>query len=220
MKLATAVVGVIALVACSDADETSSGRSEATKSTTASGPSTSSVPGSSTSTSTAPGPTQSSTASSARATSTTPTTTPQAGPTSFSVTYPPGWGPSGQVQATAFAAGATCGSALIVDRAPPAAAGPGASIEQSYVQLCWKGLEGKSLSEFMTATYGSAGGFSATTLAGRAAFVSRAGTTATFFVDTSARRYQVVTAVNASAELTPTRVAEVERILASLSLPS
>lgn len=227
MGFAVAMVGLVAVVACGDSGGTSSPRAEATTSTSAAGMSTSSAPGPAPS-STMPGPTQASTApatnTSVPATNstaaTTPTTAAQGAPTDFSVTYPTGWGPSGQVQATAFAAGATCRSALIVDRAPPAASGPGASIEQSYVQLCWKGHEGRTLAEFMAATYGSAGGFSTTTLAGRPAFVSRSGTTATFFVDTSARRYQVVTAVNATTDLTPTRQAEVERILSSLSLPS
>jgi hypothetical protein len=121
--------------------------------------------------------------------------------------------------ATAFANGATCGSAAIVDRAPPSLSGPGPSVEQSFVQVCWRPLDGRTLAQFMAATYGSAGGFEATTLAGKPAFVSRAGTSATYFVDTSSRRYQVATAVVASAELQPRRLAEVEQILASLSLP-
>ena len=221
MNLAAAMVGLAAAVACGDSAQTSPPRAEATTSTSTSAPgaATSSVPGAAPS-STTPGPTQSTAPATNATVPTTPTTAAQGAPTDFSVTYPPGWGPSGQVQATAFASGATCRSALIVDRAPPAASGPGASIEQSYVQLCWKAREGRTLAEFMAATYGSVGGFSTTTLAGRPAFASRSGTTATFFVDTSARRYQVVTAVNASTDLTPTRMAEVERILSSLSLPS
>lgn len=137
----------------------------------------------------------------------------------FAVDYPPGWGPAGRLLATAFANGATCGSAAIVDRALPNDAGPGASIEQSLVQVCWRARDGTTLQEFMAATYGSAGGFEATTLAGRPAVVSRAGTSSTFFVDTSTRRYQLATAVAASGELEPKRLAEVEHILGSLSLP-
>ena len=124
------------------------------------------------------------------------------------------------MQATAFANGATCGSALIVDRAPPADSGPGARVEQSYVQVCWRPLDGQTLAAFMAATYGSVGGFQTTTLAGRPAYVSRAGTSSTYFLDTSARRYQVVTSDTATAALEATRLAEVDRILKSLTLPS
>lgn len=225
VRLAAVLLGFVALVGCGGGDEPAAPRASDSV------PSTTQVPDSSTTppTSTSSGPT------SPAATSTTATpppgattsrpspssTTPRSGSTdAFTVEYPPGWGPSGQVLATAFANGATCGSALIVDRALPADAGPGASIEQSFVQVCWKGLDGKTLAEFMAATYGPNSGFQATTLAGRPAQVSRAGTSSTFFVDTSTRRYQVTAAVAASAELRPTRQAQVERILASLSLPN
>ncbi len=138
-------------------------------------------------------------------------------PEGFSLRHPEGWGAAGLVQATAFAAGATCSSSLIVDRAPPPDAGLGASVEQSFVQVCWKGQEGKSLAEFMAATYGGGGGFQPTTLAGRPALVSRAGTSATYFVDTRSRRYQVVTGVAASEGLRATRLAQVDQVLGSLT---
>lgn len=124
------------------------------------------------------------------------------------------------MQATAFANGATCGSAAIVDRAPPTDSGPGARVEQSYVQVCWRPLDGQTLAAFMAATYGSVGGFQTTTLASRPAYVSRAGTSSTYFVDTASRRYQVVASVTATAALEATRLAEVDRILKSLTLPS
>jgi hypothetical protein len=136
----------------------------------------------------------------------------------FTVTYPDGWGPAGRLLGTAFANGATCGSAVIVDRAQPEGSGQGTQVEQSLVQVCWQPRGSSSLADFMAATYGSAGGFEATTLAGKPAFVSLAGTSSTYFVDTSARRYQIATAVAASPELEATRLAEVERILSSLTL--
>lgn len=213
-----AAIGSVALVGCGGADKASVSRGEESTSTSVSttGPaqsSTTSGPQAST-----PGPTSATVA-------TTPTTRGTTGTTAaasrdFTVEYPPGWAPGGQLQATGFANGATCGSAVIVDRAPPNDSGPGARVEQSYVQVCWRPLDGQSLAAFMAATYGSAGGFQTTTLAGRPAYVSRAGTSSTYFVDTSTRRYQVVTAVTASAALEATRLGEVDRILKSLTLPS
>lgn len=137
----------------------------------------------------------------------------------FSLTYPSGWGPAGPVISSAFAAGADCASALVVDRALPDASGPGAQVLQSFVQLCWKGTEGLSLDGYMAATYGGTGGFQAATLAGRPALVAASGGSSTYFVDTSSRRYQVRTAVTASPELEAQRRAEVAQVLASLALP-
>jgi hypothetical protein len=227
----TAAVGFLALSGCGGGDAATSGRP--TSPPTTSGPITSpTTPGSATSTTTGslsstPGPTSAPTTTSPAGGDIPRSTAPTTGGTSppdsvedFAVEYPAGWGPAGQLLATAFANGATCGSAAIVDRAPPDLSGPGARIEQSFVQVCWRGRDGTTLPEFMATTYGPAGGFQATTLAGRPAFVSRAGTSSTFFVDTSTRRYQVATAVAASAELEPTRLAQVERILESLSLPA
>ncbi len=148
------------------------------------------------------------------------TATTAAASRDFTVEYPSGWGAAGQLQATAFSNGATCGSAVIIDRAPPDGSGPGARVEQSYVQVCWRPIDGRTLAAFMAATYGSVGGFQTTTLAGRPAYVSRAGTSSTSFVDTPSRRYQVVTSVTATAALEATRLAEVDRILKSLTLPS
>lgn len=230
MATAAAIVALVALAGCdSGGDEAgTAGRSTSPPTTTtiAAGAPTSTTAGSG-------GPTTSTTPGSPSSTTPTPTargdrppsSAPPAGQTlrtgpveGVTVDYPPGWGPAGQLQATAFANGATCGSAAIVDRALPPNAGPGAQIEQSFVQFCWRGLDGQALPEFMAATYGSAGGFQPTTLAGRPAFVSRAGTSSTYFVDTASRRYQVATAVTASPALEATRLAEVQRILSSLSL--
>lgn len=225
--MVAALVGVLVIAACgggSDGANPASTTAGVTGSTAASqpAPTTGTGPETSLGSTTVPSvPTTGATATSApSATSSPPTTVAPPGPTDFSVVHPPGWGPSGPVQATAFAAGASCGAALIVDRAPPAGSGPGPSVEQSYVQLCWKARDGQTLDQFMAATYGSAGGFQPTTLAGRPAYRLSSGASSTAFVDTSARRYQVVTAVIASDELRATRQAEVDRILASLSLPS
>ncbi|HET7720117.1 MAG TPA: hypothetical protein VFK43_09140 [Acidimicrobiales bacterium] len=213
-----AALGSVALLGCGGAEKASISRGDGS---TTSVPTTTPAP-QSTTTSGAQGSTTRPTSAPA---STTPTTRGATGTTAaasrdFTVEYPTGWGPGGQLQATAFANGATCGSAVIVDRAPPDGSGPGARVEQSYVQVCWRPLDGQTLSAFMAATYGSVGGFQTTTLAGRPAYVSRAGTSSTSFVDTSTRRYQVVTSVTATAALEATRLAEVDRILRSLTLPS
>lgn len=214
-----AALGSVALVGCGDADKASISRRE--ESTSTSVPTTMPAPQSSTTS----GSQESTTRPTSAPGSTTPTTSGTTGTTAaasrdFTVEYPPGWGPGGQLQATAFATGATCGSAVIIDRAPPQDSGPGARVEQSYVQVCWRPIDGQTLAAFMAATYGSVGGFQTTTLAGRPAYVSRAGTSSTSFVDTPTRRYQIVTAVTASAALEATRLGEVDRILKSLTLPS
>jgi hypothetical protein len=224
VTLATVLVGVVALVGCGDGDEpAASSAADSLPASTQPGETTT-APAPSTSTSTpatiAAGGSTTTVSRNPGATSTT-AANPRPGATGdFSVDYPTGWGPSGQVLATAFATGATCGSALIVDNAGPAGSGPGASVEQSFVQVCWKGLEGKTLAQFMAATYGTGGGFQATTLAGRPAQVSKAGTSATYFLDTSTRRYQVTTGVAASESLRAARQAQVDHVLASLTLPS
>lgn len=220
-----ALVAFVALVGCGGGDKPAASGAEDSVPTTAQSAGSTTLAPQATST---PGATSGTTATSARgATTTSPSTTSPSttagrpGTTGdFSVDYPAGWAPAGQVLATAFATGATCGSALIVDRNDPAGSGPGASVEQSFVQLCWKGLEGRTLAQFMTANYGATTGFQPTTLAGRPAQVSRAGTSATYFVDTSTRRYQVTTGVAASDALRAMRQAQVGHILASLTLPN
>lgn len=222
VRLAVALVGVVAFVGCGGGDgkPAASGPQDGVPTTSSPADTTTTTLGATTST---PGATSGTTATTARGGTTTapPATAPRPGATGdFSVEYPSGWAPAGQVLATAFASGATCGSALIVDRNDPAGSGPGASVEQSFVQVCWKGLEGKTLAQFMTATYGATTGFQATTLAGRPAQVSQAGTSSTYFVDTSTRRYQVTTGVAASDALRATRQAQVGHILATLTLPN
>lgn len=217
-----AAFGSVALLGCAGDDKASISRGEES---TTSVPAPTTTPAPTTMSAPAPSTTSGPQASTTRPTSTTPTTrgttaTTAAASRDFTMEYPAGWGPAGQIQATAFANGATCGSALIVDRAPPEGSGPGARVEQSYVQVCWRPLDGQTLAAFMAATYGSVGGFQTTTLAGRPAYVSRAGTSSTYFVDTSARRYQVVTSVTATAAIEATRLAEVDRTLKSLTLPS
>ena len=225
VRLASALVGVLALAACGGGGDDNTAASSAadavpTSATPADSTSTTgAVPTSAPASTPAPGATT--TTTTARQGATSSTTAARPGATAdFAVDYPAGWGPGGQVLATAFANGATCGSALIVDNAGPAGSGPGASVEQSFVQVCWKGLEGKTLAQFMTSTYGANTGFQATTLAGRPAQVSRAGASSTYFLDSSTRRYQVTTGVSASDALRATRQAQVDHVLASLTLPN
>ncbi|MGH9224702.1 MAG: hypothetical protein ACRD2W_13205 [Acidimicrobiales bacterium] len=236
MGIATAAVGLLTLLGCAEQEEAAPSQDTGTTAPlaplaplapTSQPGETASTDSPTSTTATTRAPTGTTGAPVTTAGSVSSSTAPQSAGTTlpglsgdFSVTYPPGWAASGQMQATAFAAGATCGSALIVDRANPEGSGPGAQVEQSYVQVCGKGLDGKTLPDFMSSTYGSTGGFQATTLAGRPAFVSRAGTASTSFVDTSSRRYQVVTGVTASAELRPMRLAQVEQIVGSLTLPN
>lgn len=222
VRLAVALVGTVVLAGCGRGESTVSRAADSVPTTSQPAESTT-APSTSTpapSTTTAGGSTAT-TRRSPATTSATTTTAPRPGATGdFSVDYPSGWGPAGQVLATAFATGATCGSALIVDNAAPANSGPGASVEQSFVQVCWKGLEGKTLAQFMAATYGTGIAFETTTLAGRPAQVSRAGSSATYFLDTSSRRYQVTTGVAASDALRAARQAQVNQVLATLTLPT
>lgn len=227
VSFATALVGLLTLVGCGGREPVAASRESTSLPLAAPSPTDTTAGRLSTTSAPAPGPSATSPQTSGDLASNDPhSPAPLAGEgpqgdsvEGFTVSYPAGWGPAGRLQATAFANGATCGSAAIVDRAAPGDSGPGASIEQSFVQICWRELDGMSLAEFMAATYGTAGGFEPVTLAGRPAVVSRAGNSSTSFVDTSTRRYQVATAVIASPELTPVRLGEVEHILESLSLP-
>ena len=123
--------------------------------------------------------------------------------------------------ATSFAEGDRCESVLIVDYAPPPDSGPGASTQQSFVQLCAARVtDGSSLEDFMRRTYGDAYAtqFESTTLGGARAY--RAGSSlsnATFFVQPNAFRVQIVTGVVADAERQAARLAEVDAIIRSIS---
>lgn len=140
----------------------------------------------------------------------------------WSIERPPGWREHGAIQATAFAAGARCRSAVIVDRQPPSGSGPAApGVERSLVQVCARPRSDElSLEAWMQREYRAGfGDFVATDLGGRPAF--RAGPldrAATVFTQTSTHRLQIVTSAQARPALLDRRRSQVRRIVASLTL--
>jgi hypothetical protein len=134
----------------------------------------------------------------------------------FSLSYPPRWKIAGKVVATQFAAAARCQSVRVVDRAGPS------EVRQSIVQVCWKPITGDtSLDAYMRKTYGRRlpSFFVKTRLGGVPAYRSRTGTkNRTFFLQTNDYRMQVVAAVAAGPLRRAARVAQVNRILASLTV--
>jgi hypothetical protein len=134
----------------------------------------------------------------------------------YTLSYPRGWKVAGKVVATQFAIGARCQSVRVVDSRGLA------QVRQSFVQLCWKRVtDGSSLAEFMRRTYGRRLGtlFERTTLAGGPAYRTRGPrTNRTFFVQSATHRIQLVAAVVAAPARRATRLAQVNRILRSLTL--
>jgi hypothetical protein len=123
--------------------------------------------------------------------------------------------------ATGFAAEAACQSVRVVDFAPPATV-PSGQILQSFVQICWKRVrDGLSLAQFMRKTYGRrlTELFRRTTFRAILAYRARDEVVGrTIFLQTSAYRLQIVAAVVARAPSREKRLAQVERIIASLSV--
>jgi hypothetical protein len=138
----------------------------------------------------------------------------------FSLSYPRGWRLAGRVVSTEFASGAGCQSVRVVDLAAPVNAGPGAEVHQSLVQLCWRRVSGDALEDFMRKTYGDrlSSLFEKTTLAGVSAFRTVSQYSKTFFVDSGSARLQIVASVVADPGKRALRLAQVGRIVASLSL--
>jgi hypothetical protein len=134
----------------------------------------------------------------------------------YSLSYPPRWKVAGRVVATQFASGTRCQSVRFVDRATPS------EVRQSFVQSCWRrNAQSSSLDAFMRKTYGSrlSGFFVKTTLGGVPAYRSRtAKSNRTFFLQTTDYRLQLIAAVVASPARRALRLAQVNRILASLSV--
>jgi hypothetical protein len=135
----------------------------------------------------------------------------------YSLSYPRAWRVATKVVATQFAAGARCRTVRVVDRAGLA------EVRQSFVQLCWKQVnDGSSLAGFMRKTYGDRLGdfFVRVRLGGVPAYRTRtARTNRTFFVHTKrGYRLQILAAVVAAPAKRRMRIAQVDRILAGLSL--
>jgi hypothetical protein len=140
----------------------------------------------------------------------------------FSLSIPRGWKLTGQVVATEFAAGAACQSARVVDFQPPPGSGPGAKMLQSFVQICWKRVrDGSSLDEFMRKTYGrrlSELFRQASVAATRAYSTKVVNGSTTIFLQTPTYRLQIAAAAVARSAKRDERLAQVQRVLASLVL--
>jgi hypothetical protein len=135
----------------------------------------------------------------------------------YSLSYPRTWRVAAKVVATQFAARARCRTVRVVDGAGLA------EVRQSFVQLCWKPIkDGSSLAGFMRGSYGSRLDdlFVRASLGGMLAYRTKTGSTnRTFFVQTKkGYRLQIVASVVAAPAKRRTRLAQVNRILASLSL--
>lgn len=140
----------------------------------------------------------------------------------YSLRYPPDWQVTRQVVATEFALGAECRSVEIVDFEPPPDAGPGAIVLRSFVQVCAMPVApGSALEDFMRMTYGEAltDLFLTTDVGGLPAYQARGGgEQGTIFVQTERHRMEIVSAVAADPDIRAQRLAQVRRILRSLSL--
>ena len=139
----------------------------------------------------------------------------------FSLAIPTGWRVTGQVVATEFAGGAACRSVQIVDFQPPPDSGPGATVLQSFVQICWRRLSGaESLARFVEKTYGERATelFGRTELGGAAAYRTKGdGPNLTIFLQTKGHLIQLVASVIAEPTKRALRRTQVQRILASFS---
>jgi hypothetical protein len=136
----------------------------------------------------------------------------------YSLSYPRGWKVAAQVVATQFATGAKCQSVRVVDL--PAKTNPTA-VRQSFVQICWRRDGGRSLAAFMRATYGRklANLFARTRLGGVPAYRTRDGKRSrTFFLQANGYRLQLVATVSTTPTRRAKRLAQVNRILASLAV--
>lgn len=135
----------------------------------------------------------------------------------YSLSYPRTWRVAAKVIATQFAARARCQTVRMVDRAGPA------EVRQTFVQLCSKPIKsGSSLAGFMQSTYGRRLDdlFVRATLGGVPAYRTKTGSAnRTFFAQTKkGYRVQILTAVVAAPAKRRARIAQVNGILASLSL--
>ncbi len=139
----------------------------------------------------------------------------------YALRYPAGWSVGGRVAATEFAVGARCRSVRVVDFEPPADAGPGAQVRQSFVQVCAKPLrDGAPLEDFMRRTYGAllASRFEKAELNGMLVYRStRKAPARLIFTQTADYRIQLYSSVTAAPEDYARRLAQVEEILASFS---
>lgn len=139
-------------------------------------------------------------------------------PEGLALIYPAGWSETGPLIATQFAVDAACGSVHIVDFEPPTdpnAAEAGFRLE-SVVQVCGQPTDGRTLEEFLLATYGGTADFELVSLGGVPAYRTGDDAETTIFLEQSYTRYQVLTSVVADPKVERQRRDEVEQILRSV----
>ena len=138
----------------------------------------------------------------------------------WSFAVPDGWSTGARVYSTAFATGSRCRSAFVVDRRPPGESGPGPSISRSFVQVCARPSDGRTLRAYLIATYG--GGFAAqfelVRIDRRPAFRTRRSQPALVFAQTRDHRIQLASSVTPVPEDRDRRLAQVDRVLDSFRL--
>ena len=138
----------------------------------------------------------------------------------WSLAVPDGWSTGGRVYATAFASGSRCRSAFVLDRRPPSESGPGPSVSRSFVQVCARLADGRSLRAYLVATYG--GGFATqfepVRIDRRPAFRTRRSQPALVFVQTRDHRLQLASSVTPFPEDRDRRRAQVDRVLESFRI--
>jgi hypothetical protein len=138
----------------------------------------------------------------------------------WSLAVPEGWSTGGRVYATAFASAGRCRSAFVLDRRSPGESGPGPSVSRSFVQVCARPADGRSLRAFLVATYGD--GFTAqfepVRIDRQPAFRTRHSQSALVFVQTRDHRLQLASSVTPFPEDRDRRRAQVDRVLESFRL--
>jgi hypothetical protein len=139
----------------------------------------------------------------------------------WSLRYPGAWSARGRVAATAFAAGARCRSAIVVDDPSAGATGPVGTELRTFVQVCARRRTDRlTLERSLRETYGSAfaAQFEETRLGGRPAFRTRRSTPALVFVQTGGFRIQLASSVSTESRLRAKRRSEVAAVLRSFEL--
>lgn len=138
-------------------------------------------------------------------------------PDGLTFEFPEGWEASQVELSTAFANGANCVSARIVDFQPPEDSGPSPGILHSVVQACSRPADGTSLEKFVSDVYGETSVMPVPVeLAGTEGWEVDDGTGRIIYLQTDSHRFQIVTSVVAEPEVAPLRFAQVEEILQSV----
>lgn len=138
----------------------------------------------------------------------------------WSFAVPDGWSTGTRVHATAFASGSRCRSAFVLDRRPPGESGPGPSVSRSFVQVCARPADGRSLRAYLVAVYdaGFTAQFEPVRIDRRPAFRTKHSQPALVFLQTRNHRLQLALSVTPFPEERDRRRAQVDRILESFRL--